>query len=126
MASTRNRNTACNYEQEIKGYQYAVDNTLYVHNAYGEAHNVKNCGHGLNPGRIYSANLSHNNIDIESFLRGIRSTDLTASNTLQNPGVTSYLHPSFKHLDSNDLYVKNSTIIVPLPLQVDNNRPLLR
>jgi len=127
MASTRNRNSEINYKQETKSYQHAIDNTLYLHNSYGEAYQVKTCGNGLNPGRIHSSHLSHNSTDIESFLRGIRSTDLTSSPFLQNPGITSYIHPSFMYLAENDLYAKESTTIVPISLTHEKDRrPLLR
>jgi hypothetical protein len=123
MASTSNRNSSINYIQETNAYKHSVDHNLYLHNAYGEAFDLKTCGNGFNPGRMNCTHLSQNSIDIESFLRGIRSTDLTSPPFLQNPGITTFLSPTFKYPVENDLVPKQRTTIVPPPLRVDDNRP---
>jgi len=114
MASTRNKNTRGNYILERK---MDVDNqryNLFKHSQYGEACHTRLPGNGLLGAQIYSDQLSHNPIQIESFLFGINSTNLV------NPEPP--LVPEFKHLETADIY-KKSPIIMPTPLVIEKNRP---
>jgi hypothetical protein len=114
MASTRNKNTVGNYALERK---MDVDNqkyNLYKHSQYGEAWSTQLPGNGLLGAQIYSAQLSHNPIQIESFLRGINSTNLV------NPEPP--LVPEFKHVETVDIY-KRPAILMPTPLVIERNRP---
>lgn len=76
MASTRNLNTKCDYLCEKKQNNQVLD---YMTNKnFGVNDKPAFWDLGANP-NMYSGNLSHNEIDIESKLRGIRSVNLEGS-----------------------------------------------
>ena len=107
MASTRNRNTEGNYklEQDInigQGKYFTYENSrVPVQTLYP--------GNGLLMGQVGYSGLAYNGTDIESFLRGIGSTNLVEPNTEPIP--------QYKSLKSLNLFVHNPTII-PEPLVV--------
>ena len=117
MASTRNKNTAVNYRQEMVHYQSAHQNVMYENAANGSAYDTRWAGNGLNPGQMPWNKLSSNSADIESFLRGINSTNLV------NPA--SPLRPELNYLTSADLFSKGP-VYMPDPLVVEKGqRPKL-
>lgn len=107
MASTRNRNTDGNYklEQNINTGQsqyFTYENsTVPVQTLYP--------GNGLLTGKVGYNKLAYNGTDIESFLRGIGSTNLVEPNIKVNP--------QYKSLKSLNLFVHNP-IIIPEPLVI--------
>ena len=113
MASTRNKNTAVNYRQEIGHYQAAHRNVMYEHGSNGSAYDNKWAGIGLNPGKMPSNKLSSNSADIESFLLGINSTNLV------NPAPCFV--PELAKLDSTNIYEKGA-ILMPEPLVVEKSQ----
>ena len=113
MASTRNKNTAINYQQEIGHYQSAHRNVMYAHASHGSAYDTKWAGNGLNPGQMPWTTLSHNPADIESFLFGINSTNLV------NPAPP--LRPELTCLKSVNL-IKMPNTIMPVPLVVSKTQ----
>ena len=95
MASTRNKNTAVNYRQEIGHYQAAHQNVMYEHASHGTAYDSKWAGNGLNPGQMPWNKMSSNSADIESFLRGINSTNLVETQKPVVPQMTQLPEISF-------------------------------
>lgn len=75
MSSSRNLNTRSDYLCEKKANN---DFTNYMLDpVFGEQKgNVQMFDVGTGPAKMYSGNFSHNEIDLESKLRGIRSTNL--------------------------------------------------
>ncbi len=106
MASTRNRNTPGNYCLEQKRYAGMIQWNLYENGSSGRAVDDKLAGNGLNPGQMPWDSLSGNPADIESFLRGIGSTNLVQ----RAPDLT----PELKRLDSAHVFQK-SPVIMPIP-----------
>lgn len=75
MASTRNKNTRGNYAMELN---QSVNSQNYLLNEqYGTATNTYNPGNGLGGAHLPQNKLANNAVDIESFLRGTGTTDLT-------------------------------------------------
>tara|TARA_B110000091_G_C13723716_1_gene435953 strand:+ start:429 stop:782 length:354 start_codon:yes stop_codon:yes gene_type:complete len=74
MTSTRNKNTAGDYQVEQRAYiqqeAYCANPAPYV------AQDTMLAGHGLIQGKLPDTKLSKNPNDIESFLFGIGSTNL--------------------------------------------------
>lgn len=73
MASTRNKNTSNDYKLETR-----LNDTFYdynVYNGYGVNNNPAYFVNGI-IGNMHSSNFTDNNVDVESMLRGIRSSDL--------------------------------------------------
>lgn len=75
MASSRNLNSRSDYLCEKKANN-DISNYL-LDPVYGsQNNNVQMFSLGTGPAKMYSGKLSHNEIDVESKLRGIRSTNL--------------------------------------------------
>ena len=75
MASTRNKNTRGDYAMELNR---SIGRQDYLLNEqYGIATNTYNPGNGLGGAHLPQSHLANNAVDIESFLRGTGSTDLT-------------------------------------------------
>jgi hypothetical protein len=113
MASTRNKNTAGNYNLEQMQYKQSENYKLYPNSQYGAAYNTNLPGNGLLPAQIPWNKLSYNAADIESFLLGINSTNLV------NP-VPCFV-PEFKSLNSANIFKKEATLI-PEPLVIEKNQ----
>ena len=114
MASTRNKNTLGNYKLEQLQYMQNEQYNLYKNSQYGEAVSTMLPGNGLGVAQISRDQLSHNPIQIESFLFGINATNLVKPEPC--------LVPEFKKLETADIY-KNKPTIMPLPLVIERNRP---
>jgi hypothetical protein len=115
MASTSNKNFSGNYASEMKRYADHFEHQQYLHNSSGQAYTNNLPGLGLLPGQVYSGNLSNNHIDIESYLRGTRASDLVEP----KPPV----EPSLKSLDSLNIHEK-MPVILPRDLVLQpNQRP---
>jgi hypothetical protein len=75
MASTRNKNTRGDYAMELNR---SINSQNYLlTEQYGVASNTYNPGNGLGGAQLPQSHLANNAVDIESFLRGTGSTDLT-------------------------------------------------
>lgn len=122
MASTRNKNNYGNYLLEKKSYQtsanYLSTNTQNL--------NPKLAGNGLIQGPMAPTYLATNAIDIESFLRGIRSTDL--NNVNSNDMFLSthpVLNPELTTLNHYNMF-RNEPVLMPPDYQpLQNQRPNL-
>jgi len=111
MASTRNKNTPGDYASEKKAIQLQVDYNTY--HSYGVPSVNYFPGDGLLPGKVGSAGLSNNFCDIESYLRGIGSTNLETP----QPEIV----PSIKHLNSLAVMDK-MPLIIPGDLVVEQGQ----
>ena len=117
MASTRNKNTECNYRLEMRQYQENETYTLYAHSSHGAACDTRWAGNGLNPGQIPVNQLSKNGVDLESFLFGIGSTNLVdmANPSLVNPCCTKSITPELRTLKQCNVY-DSRQVVVPKPM----------
>ena len=75
MASTRNKNTRGNYAMELAENINTQDFLLKPE--YGLAEKTYNPGNGLGGAHLPNTMLANNAVDIESFLRGTGTTNLT-------------------------------------------------
>lgn len=107
MASTRNKNTLGNYDQEQMAFQKYREYDTYL----GRVVNTRTClpGNGLLIGKMSSMVLAKNYTNIESELWGIGSTNLISPK--------NSIVPQIKSLKSLDIFGKD-TVIIPEPLVV--------
>jgi hypothetical protein len=116
MASTRNKNTPGNFCLFLKQNYGIEDWQLYKHGGNGIAYDTRLPGNGLNPAQIPWNQLSHNAVDIETFLFGINSTNLV------NPAPP--LTPELKCLKSANVY-ESKPVIMPVPQAIPKfQRPM--
>jgi len=80
MASTRNKNSAGDYKLEQGQNSEIFEYSAYTNSAYGQPLTSHFAGDGLIMGRMAASTLSTNNVDIESQLYGIGSTNLVTPN----------------------------------------------
>jgi hypothetical protein len=117
MASTRNKNTIGNYALETRENVDFLDTMLYKNSAYGSQEQTYLPGDGITASRIPNTKMATNAVDIETFLRGTRATDLV------HPNAPEFI-PDYCDLKSLNMYAK-PTVIMPLPLTIDKNqRPI--
>jgi len=81
MTSTRSRNTPGDYRAENHIFNNRVDYLINKDYLFGQPTTTYLPGDGLLPGKIASENLAYNNIDIETQLFGIGSTNLVNPKT---------------------------------------------
>ncbi len=116
MASTRNKNTRGNYALELN--QCINSQDYLLNKKYGEAAQTNQPGNGIGCAQLPRDHLSGNPIEIESFLRGIGSTDLTKP--------VQELTPDLKCMQQLDLF-RAPQVILPTPFQAQTDqRPLER
>jgi hypothetical protein len=92
MSSTRNRNTQNDYNLETK-----LNESFYNYNVYK--------GYGINKqpayyvngiiGNMHASHFTYNSVDVESMLRGIRSTDLEGDSFKVTPEYASLKELSY-------------------------------
>jgi hypothetical protein len=83
MASTRNKNTAGDYNSKQQSFRQQSNYCTNID--YSISTQTLRAGNGLLQGRLPDSELSHNPNDIESFLFGIGSTNLVTPNTQVKP-----------------------------------------
>ena len=116
MASTRSKNTPGNYKAEINISNNTVDYYTNKTYSYGSPLTTYYPGDGLLQGRVASENLSHNNIDIETQLFGIGSTNLVQHKINYSPEI--------KPLQSLSI-IDRTHVLIPEPLVIQpNQRPM--
>lgn len=114
MASTRNLNMNSDYNLEQKANKDYLAENLYLHSSSGIPTTTCIPNVGYIPSHMSRDTFSNNPIDIESQLRGIRSTDLV--NGCQQ------IVPSMKNLDFKPYFDRPQSVIMPYPLNIDNNQ----
>lgn len=83
MASTRNLNTQSDYNLEKKMNQDIIQQRLYDGFGFNSQHGMFT--DGPNPSKMDSGHFSSNSTDIESMLRGIRSSNMEGPSFSVNP-----------------------------------------
>jgi len=117
MASTRNRNDRGNYKSEERGREEQRLYLAYENQGNGKSFTNNYAGDGLLMGRMGSSSLSHNYTDIDSYLKGIGSTNLVTP--------LPETKPQFKELESLSI-IDRIPLFMPKSLKVDKyQRPLL-
>tara|TARA_Y100000389_G_scaffold35380_1_gene30061 strand:+ start:491 stop:859 length:369 start_codon:yes stop_codon:yes gene_type:complete len=121
MASTRNRNTKGDYLQEGISNQKNFSYTTYQHSQYGKPDNFLDVYKLPNSTQATRSvgleNLSHNPIDIDSYLKGISATNL------EKPTPKRAAH--LKEYSSIDFY-NRVPLLLPDEVKTDQKqRPLL-
>lgn len=118
MASTRNKNDVGNYAAEQYSIVEQRENLLYLHQSNGHAYSTHLAGDGLLSGKMGSMNLSYNYTDIDSYLKGIGSTNLVTP--------AAPVEPQIKEIPFLSI-IDRMPLLVPEPLTpMRNQRPLLR
>ena len=101
MASTRNKNTRNDYELELNKSIHTQEYLLA--GDYAQPTTTTCPGNGLGGAHIPRSQMSHNPIDIETFLFGIGSSDLTKDAPI--------LDASLKCLPTTDIFAKAPTVV---------------
>ena len=116
MASTRNKNTRNNYAIELNK---SINTQEYLLTEdYGKSNATACPGNGLGGAHIPRSQMSGNPIDIETFLFGIGSSDLTKD--------VPVLNADLKCLPTKDIFKKEPTV-VPHDFKPDmSQRPQFR
>jgi hypothetical protein len=115
MASTRNKNTYINYKLEQLTNMNNEMYNLYKHGSSGDPYYINLPGNGFGGSHMSADKLSNNSVDIESFLRGIGTTDL-----IKGPMT---LTPKLNTISTVNIYETNNPVIMPLPLITTPERP---
>lgn len=113
MSSTRNLNTIDDYR--VKKQESVKLNDYMLYNGFSTNINAALFVRGSNPS-IYGGQLSHNAIDIESTLRGIRSTNLE--------GPSFKADPQLKPLPEVEYFRVNATCLPQSYVHSTIQRPL--
>ena len=113
MTSTRNKNTPENYCLEQREYSLADNYTHFINSSYGNAYKNTIPCLGITPSHMPRDTLSHNPIEIESYLKGIGSTNLVKKQTPVTPQLKTV--PMLSYFDRLQL-------IMPEPLVIENNQ----
>ena len=115
--STRNSNQKSEYLCEKKQNKSILD--YHLNPAFSEQQGgARMFNLGTGPSKMYSNNLSFNNIDIESKLRNIKSNNLEGTNF--NPNLQS---KSFNSINLFDNRLKQNVYLPPPLIHFNNERP---
>lgn len=101
MASTRNKNTRCNYALELNKCIQTQDYLLATE--YAQSNKTACPGNGLGGAHIPRSKMSSNPIEIETFLFGIGSSDLTKN--------APVLNAELKCLPTYDIFTNQPTVV---------------
>jgi len=116
MASTRNKNTAGNYQLEQWSLEQSRTHKAYLYQPNGQAITTHIPGNGLLNSWLPRTQLSSNSVDVESYLRGTGTTNLVDP----KPDVIPYITPQ-----SSLSVAERTPLIIPKPLYVEpEQRPL--
>lgn len=113
MAATRNKNTKEDYFLQEWSKNKIFETKTYLHASQGQAINPHYAGNGLIGGKMHAKELAYNDCDIESYLRGIGSTNLVSPKT----DVT----PQYKDLNSLNV-INKKQMIMPDNLIIEPNQ----
>ena len=117
MASTQNKNDRGNYRSEEQGRQSQRLYSMYEYQPNSKAITNNFAGDGLLMGKMAPSSLSYNYIDIDSYLKGVGSTNLVSPQP--------EIKPSLKELESLSI-INRIPLVMPDPMRiVKHQRPLL-
>jgi len=137
MASTNKKNSIGNYSLEQYSLKKQNEYKLYGNAPNGRAINTHFAGNGLLGGRVAPTELSYHSADIESFLRGVGSSNLvTDREPVYGELETGFIRDLGKTLGVGGTPIKNiaslnlfenPTVFVPSPIKMEREpRPLIR
>lgn len=111
MSSTRNKNTPCNYAIERTKN---ADITQYSGlPEFARAYRPCHASNGLLPAKMHHTELDNNGVDVESFLYGIRATNLA--------GPSHIATPDTKTLPWMCVYSTRKVPFLPAPINITGN-----
>ena len=112
MSSTQNKNNVAEYLCSKK--QNNKINNYMINNIYSEQNNnTRMFDLGALPSKVNASNFSHNHVDLESKLRGIRACDLENGNF--NPSIKE------KQTNTTTLFENHLKTNVYLPPELAHN-----
>ena len=114
MASTRNCNTAIDYNLEQNINTNIIDKNLYQNSAYGRPTSEFIPAIGYIPSHMSRDTFANNSIDIESSLYGIGATNLVKQ--------CEPVQPSMRSIDFKDFFDRKKEIIMPFPMVYNNGQ----
>lgn len=115
MASTRNINTRNNYCIEQRQNKHQISYMSNVNGSWGQAYTTHLPTYGLNPPSLPREQLSHNPIEVESYLFGINTTNLVKPMAPVTPNINEL---------NNLTFFDRLPLQMPQPLVIkDNQRP---
>lgn len=118
MASTRNKNTYCDYVIEQRNNRLSNDYRMYKNGSGGRAFCDSMPSLGYMPSHMPRDALSNNPVDIESKLFGINSCNLVTPQP--------EINPQLKDICFRDYFYVNRETLLPEPLVIENNqRPFI-
>ena len=116
MASTRNKNTKCDYNLQQQAYRQNQNYNLFKNSQYGSAYNNAFPEFYYTPSHLPRQFYTENSIDIESALKGINSTNLVNEPEL--------VVPVFKPIMFDCFFEHSNRVLLPQPLFMEpNQRP---
>lgn len=113
MASTRNLNTPGDYLLEKQLNQGILQQRLY--DGFGTNRQAGFFTDGANPSKMHSSHFSSNSTDIESMLRGIRSTNME--------GPSFQVAPLFKPMGETSYFDKMQMVMPKTYYHSTEERP---
>lgn len=105
------------YECELRRHEYQI--TYFAQpgdHYYGRPTTTYLPGNGLLAGRVNALELANNAIDMDTWLKGIGTCDMTGTRP-----VTRDTQPDLRYLQTLDIYQRCPTVI-PDPLIVERNQ----
>ena len=116
---TRKKNQQGNYNMEQQKISKYYDENIYVHASQGQAYQTNLPGDGLLSGRIAGRDLAKDDTDVESFLFGIGSCNLSNN---QLPPINKPIEN--KNIQSINIF-KKTPVYDHSPIYVDTTaRPM--
>jgi hypothetical protein len=113
MASTRNKNTRNNYALELNKSIHTQEYLLT--GDYAQSTATACPGNGLGVAHIPRSQMSNNPVEIENFLFGIGSSDLTKD--------VPVLNADLKCLPTHDIFTKAPTVVSQKFVSNNTQRP---
>ena len=113
MASTRNKNTAGNYQLEQWSLEQSRMHQAYLYQPNGQAITTHIPGNGLLNSWLPRTQLSNNSVDVESFLRGTGTTNLVQPKADVTPQITPLASLSV---------ADRTPMVTPKPLYIESNQ----
>lgn len=113
MSSTRNKNTPENYYLEQRDYSLVDNYRHFINSSYGNAYSNAIPCLGIIPSHMPIDTLSYNSIEIESYLKGIGSTNLVKKQ--------AHINPKLKYIPVIS-YFDRIPLIMPEPLVIETTQ----
>jgi len=112
MSSTRLKNDQVNFNHNLGLQKSISDSCVFYNCAYPT--NIGLPQEGILMGQMQNNIFSNNSTDVESYLRGIQSTNLVEK--------VKPITPEFNKLKQIDFYDKPNKVILPKQLVIEKNQ----